>query len=214
MPPPCSCLASYSEPSWSTTATLTASGRRVRTTHLPSPRGWVPSTEYGSCDQPSTMARSWSPLTSAPTPIVGDAGGVVEVGSAAMPTAVDTAGADAAFVARLAGAAFFAVLAGVAFLAAVAFFAAGAAFVAAVFLAVVPAVVVPAAAVLRVAVFFAGAAGVWSGASSVVIVPSPSSRVQSSRGSRRLGDLRQSPEEIRDNEFSGIISQCGRLRAS
>src|SRR4051812_1902971 len=164
MPPPCSCLASYSEPSWSTTATLTASGRRVRTTHLPSPRGWVPSTEYGSCDQPSTMARSWSPLTSAATPIVGDAGGVVEVGSAAP----ETAGADAAFVARLAGAAFFAVLAGVAFFAGAAFFAAGAAFVAAVFLAVVPAVVVPApaalgVAVLRVAVFFAGAAWVWSG---------------------------------------------------
>src|SRR3954470_5615038 len=110
MPPPWSWRASYREPSWSITATLTASGRRVRTTQVPSPAGCVPRTSYGSCDQPSTMARRSSPLTSAPTPTVGEDGGVVAVGSepaVAEPAVAADAGAAAAFVARLAGAAFF-----------------------------------------------------------------------------------------------------------
>src|SRR3954449_11692981 len=106
MPPPWSWRASYREPSWSMTATLAASGRRVRTTQVPSPAGCVPSTAYGSCDQPSTMARRSSPLTAAPTPIAGDA--------AAFLVAAFFAGA--AFAAFFAGAA---VVAGAAFLAAV-----------------------------------------------------------------------------------------------
>ena len=63
MPPPCSCRAGYREPSSSRTATATASGRRVRTTQ-PSPVRCVPRTPCGSCDQPSTTARRSSPLTS------------------------------------------------------------------------------------------------------------------------------------------------------
>src|SRR3954447_18781577 len=83
MPPPWSWRASYREPSWSITATLTASGRRARTTQVPSPAGCVPRTVYGSCDQPSTMARRSSPLTSALTPIGGEGGGVGPLGRGA-----------------------------------------------------------------------------------------------------------------------------------
>src|SRR3954462_9276704 len=103
MPPPWSWRASYREPSWSSTATLTASGRRVRTTQVPSPAGCVPSTAYGSCDQPSTMARRSSPLTSALTPIDGEAGGVVAVGSAATEPPEDGADSGGTWADFLAG---------------------------------------------------------------------------------------------------------------
>src|SRR3954447_24925040 len=83
MPPPCSWRVSHRTPRSSRAGTLTASGRRVRTTQLPSPAGWAPSTRYGSCDQPSTIARRSSPLTSARTPMEGLAGGVVASGSTA-----------------------------------------------------------------------------------------------------------------------------------
>src|SRR4051794_21044760 len=106
MPPPCSWRVSNREPSWSSTATLTASGRRVRTTQVPSPAGCVPSTAYGSCDQPSTMARRSSPLTSALTPIDGEAGGVVAVGSAATEPPEDGADSGGTWADFFAGAPF------------------------------------------------------------------------------------------------------------
>src|SRR3954471_411737 len=95
MPPPCSWRVSYRAPSWSRTATPTASGRSVRTTQLPSPAGWAPSTRYGSCDQPSTIARRSSPLTSARTPMEGLAGGVVASGSTASTASVVAVGSTA-----------------------------------------------------------------------------------------------------------------------
>ncbi|CAB4909073.1 unannotated protein [freshwater metagenome] len=66
-------MASYRLPSWSTTVTETASGRSVRTAQ-PSPTWWVPSTPCGSCDQPSTTARTASPSTGSPATRVGSTG--------------------------------------------------------------------------------------------------------------------------------------------